>query len=568
MARDPTELDDDEPHGTDPGTTDNGGNDPLLGRRSYLTMAGTAAATTVAAVGSAAASSDYDVVEVPAGGTHSIRLNDGDTLENVLIDISARGAEYNIHAVGNDITIRNVGVRGQWDNTSQTSPLIMAVPDPNSTSRIENVYLGDGARGNTYPNGPTGIFVAALHAGTIEIDSVNIQDMPDNAVYASSPGNPPRHPNTGNDGVVRITNSYAADCNAGGFRIGTDGSSVENCVMVNNDRNFWGYFNETDVRDSDMSGGRIHDVRAGARAWNTSSTVRLENCRFETTNTATRNDRIVGSSQGTPRTEPPESAPRSPEEAAAGESGDGDPNPPSEPDEGDDGDDEPEEEPDDGDDDPTIEDAWEDDGATHLVLEGGSGGVSEYEFVGRGDAEPGDDANTNSDDPYRDTVTRDGDEFVIEGYLGGYRDDFYVDGRIDSVSADSDVTAIVNGYEFDPADLEGVGSWDGGEDEPEDDEDQNENEDGDDDSSGDLPHVLLFDGTEASGPTTYSFTIDGTVEPAEYMGATIDDETEIEGTTVRGIVANWRDAYRFDGDITDFRLVGDAEVHLEYDVDD
>lgn len=553
MARDLTELDDDETPGTGPETPDNEGSDSLLGRRSYLTMAGTAAATTIAAAaGSAAASSDYDVIEVPAGSTHSIRLNDGDTLENVLIDITAQGAEYNIHAVGNDITIRNIGVRGRWDNTTQTSPLIMAVPDPNSTSRIENVYLGDGARGNSYPNGPTGIFVAALHAGTIEIDSVNIQDMPDNAVYASPPGNPSHHPNTGSNGVVRITNSYAADCNSGGFRIGTDNSYIENCVMVNNDRNFWGYFNETEVRDSDMSSGRLHDVRAGARAWDTSATVRLENCRFETTNTATRNDRVIGTSQGSPRTEPPESAPRSPEEAASGSSGDSGSS--SSPDPSNDDD---EDEAADG---PAIEDVWNDDEPNHLVLEDGSSGVTEYELVGHGEAELGDDADTNPDDPYRDEVTADGDEFTIEGYLGGYRDDFHVEGRIDSVTVDADVTAVVNGAEFDPAELEGVGSWER--------EDAGEDGDEDDESDEPLPHVLVFDGTDASGPTTYSFTVDGDVAKSDYMGASIDDEDEIEGTTVRGIVANWRDAYRFDGDITDFRLVGEAAVHLEYDVDE
>jgi hypothetical protein len=256
-------------------------------------------------VGSATADTgtNLDVIEVPVGSTHTIQLGDGDTLENTLIDITASGAQYQLSAVGSGWTIRNLGVRGVWDSDEKAEPLVASVPDKNGSARIENVYLGDGAYDDTYP-GATGIYVGNSHAGTLEIDRVNIQGFPDNAIYGSSPGDSAAHSSgRGGGGAVCITNSYAANCRAGGFRIGSDGSYVENCVAVGCDRNFWGFYNETDVIDCDFSNAQLGDIATGDGAWQATATATVTNTRFETA--LEHSGQVIGDSAGTPqRTEP------------------------------------------------------------------------------------------------------------------------------------------------------------------------------------------------------------------------------------------------------------------------
>ncbi|RZV10824.1 hypothetical protein BDK88_2018 [Natrinema hispanicum] len=82
------------------------------------------------------------------------------------------------------------------------------------------------------------------------------------------------------------------------------------------------------------------------------------------------------------------------------------------------------------------------------------------------------------------------------------------------------------------------------------------------------PHALVIDGVDTDGPSTYSFEIDGTVVKSTYQDASMDDGDVIDGTTVRGAVYNWIDAYWFDGDIADFRLRGDANVDVQYNARD
>ncbi|WP_029601725.1 hypothetical protein [Natronobacterium lacisalsi] len=556
MARDFAELDDGKASDRAPTDGGKGSNSSLLGRRSYMKVAGGVAAASVAAGNAAAAggNEEYDVIELGPGETRTKTLSDGETFENVLIDITADNASFNINAMADDWTIRNVGLRGNWDSFEKNQVIACRVNSPDAEGHIENFYFMGNENDNTYP-GITGIFVSPRHRGTLHIDRVNIQNCPDNAIYASAPGNPDHHSIPGGNGDVHISNSFAADCQASNFRLGTDGSTLKNCVAVGGDRGFWGFYNNPTLIDCDLSGARAgRDIQAGA-GWETGAEVTVENCRFDDARVRKSSlNAIHGESVGSPqRFEPSDVAgvPLSAEDAASGSGSTPDPSPPEEPD----------------DEDRSIDDVWRDDAANHLELEAGSGSQAvEYRISGLGSAETGEYANTNPDDPYRDGITSDGDEFEIAGYLGGYVDDFHVDGAITAVESDATVTAVVNGQEFDLSALEGVGSWD------EDETDGSEDDEGDDTEGSDdpdrLPHALVIDGREASEPSTYSFTVDGSVTKAERMGASIDDEDEIEDGTVRGAVGNWLDAYWFEGDITDFRLLGDAQVHLEYDARD
>lgn len=306
----------------------------LIDRRTYLKGAAAAATVPFVAGPGAAAAEDYEVVTVAAGDTYSVTLGSGDTLENVLIDITAEGARYEIRATGSDWAIRNVGVRGTWPTGEKLSPFIASVPDPDGEAHIENLYLGDrqsvGAvrsRADGTTDGVTGLFVPTNHAGTLHVDRVNIQSYGDNCIYASAPGNGPEHPATGNDGSVIITNSFARETNAACFRIGTAGSRVENSVAVGGEegegsRAFWGYYEDTEIVDCDFSGSTLDDVVVGASAWETGrqATVTATDSRFETVSGP---GELIGESEGSPQRTSPEEVegcPTSAEDAASGSS--------------------------------------------------------------------------------------------------------------------------------------------------------------------------------------------------------------------------------------------------------
>ncbi len=74
-----------------------------------------------------------------------------------------------------------------------------------------------------------------------------------------------------------------------------------------------------------------------------------------------------------------------------------------------------------------------------------------------------------------------------------------------------------------------------------------------------LENVILFDGDD-SDVTRYEFEVDGDVEPSNYEGATIDDEAEIEDSLASGVVADWKDAFRFSGDLEELTVDGPATV--------
>ncbi len=410
-------------------------------------MTGAAAAAGVAATANAATEDDYEEIVVGAGEQFTKTVTDGETWENVLIDMTADGAKILIRAVANDFTIRNIGIKGTYPAHDEGSFLV-SVPNANSSATIENIYRADGDAGTGYPDGTEGIFVSSGHAGHLDIRNVNIQGFSDNAIYASSMGNPNDHPSPGAGGTVAIEDSYCADCFAAGFRLGTNGSYVKNCVMYNCDRAYTGFFNQTEVIDSDITGGMNlgQDISIGGggsqgQYTQTDVEVTVSNSRFDVDNvhyqTSWANPSLNGEPVGpAERTEPDEvdGVPLSAEEAASGTAG-------------------------------------------------SSSGGSETDRS---------------------------------------------DGTETAAAEDADDEA------------------------------------GTTETADDLPHVLLFDGAGTSEPTAYSFTVDGEVAKSDYMDASIDDDDVIDGTTVRGVVANWRDAYWFSGDITDFKMVGKAAVSVEY----
>ncbi|RKD97402.1 right-handed parallel beta-helix repeat-containing protein [Halopiger aswanensis] len=497
-------------------TNEDAGSDPdertLVGRRSYIKAAASAVTLGAAGAGSAAAAGeDYDVIEVPAGRTHTITLGSGDTLENTLIDISARNAKFQISARGSGWEVRNLGIRGNWDETQKAEPFIVS-----GDGVIDNYYFADGATGNTYPNGPTGIYVANAHSGTIRINNVNIQDMPDNAIYGSSPGDLPSHPSGGGGGGdVIITNSYAADCVASSFRVGTDGSRVENCVSVGSDCGFWAFYNSPKVVDCDFSDSNLGDIRVGDGHWQANARPRLENVRYETD--VIHSGSVVGSSAGSPQRTSPEEVegvPLSAEEAASGGgSGGVSPSPPSNGDEPDE----------DGEDDEELE------GHLLAFVTKPEARNAEYEFTAEGAVEL---AEADYESPSGRSIGANGNDSVeesdgtarVSGLTGGgYGDAYRVAGPVTSIDIDQPDVMWVE-LDGEKMSVEEVIEATSGDDSDEDDEnDENEASD----------HLLAFVTDADARYAEYEFTAEGAVELAD---------ADYESPSGRSIGGNGNDA--------------------------
>ncbi|GAB3036095.1 hypothetical protein [Natronobiforma cellulositropha] len=87
-------------------------------------------------------------------------------------------------------------------------------------------------------------------------------------------------------------------------------------------------------------------------------------------------------------------------------------------------------------------------------------------------------------------------------------------------------------------------------------------DDGDGDEQG-AWSTLVVDGREATGTTDYEFTVDGgAIEPTTESGATVDPQTSVDGGRASGVVANWLDAYRFEGRLESLTLEGEASVRV------
>ena len=177
------------------------------------------------AVGSSATVTQQNgvtVVSVVANEHPRIRVASNRSLTNVLVDLSAPRSHLSIDGGGSNWAIQNVGyqVRASWPAKENA---ISARVEDGGQALIENVYLGDGS----VDGRQTGIFVSKRTTGTLAINRVNVQQWPDNGIYASALG----PSNGGAGGTVRIANSFAANNTTSNFRL-SDGGSLSNSVSV------------------------------------------------------------------------------------------------------------------------------------------------------------------------------------------------------------------------------------------------------------------------------------------------------------------------------------------------
>ena len=497
----------------------------LLDRRSYLKLAGaTAASLAATGVAASAGSSSYDTITVPAGEKRQFNIGDGETFENKLIDITADGASAIITATADDFTIRNIAFKGV--HPGQENFLKLCVPSGSATGLVENVYFGDGAvRGS---KGGIYVMSSPAHRGELTFRNVHIAHISNNALYGSGPGY------KGQPGVIHVEDSYFYSSNISNVRLGTGAatSHVRNCTIHVDDS----------VPACDMNCSSSGAVNArGVWAW--AGTVELHDCDIRTndygSNLATRDGgRIVqnGSRIGADAdTSPPETVPMSAEEAASGgaETTDGG---------------------------STTDGSTDASGSTDstdgssgtlldLVSNPGTSAV-EYQFTVEGSVQK---RTTATDGGYvaegSDTVTDNGDGTVTVtgGVAGdGLGDAFVVEGSITAMNLDeSKWTLRYGGQEVTVADLTADGSTatDGG-------------------SADALPNVIVVDGSNRPRQLAeYAFSVSGDIEKDAEYGSVNAFDTAADGAA-EGRIVGGKDAFRFSGSITDFRLSGAAVVEV------
>ncbi|MFC6767033.1 hypothetical protein [Natrinema soli] len=149
---------------------------------------------------------------------------------------------------------------------------------------------------------------------------------------------------------------------------------------------------------------------------------------------------------------------------------------------------------------------------------------------------------------YNDTVEIATDEYAVVEAVAEPEtvDGYFFDGEIVAISADPSPSELwVSGERIDPDDYP---------DTPADEAD-----------AGDEPleNVILVDGLGTTGTSEYEFEVGGAVEKATIGGASISDEDGIEAGHVTGSVAGWRDAFRFSGDLEQLTVDGAARVLID-----
>ncbi len=203
---------------------------PRCSRRACLGSLGALAALGV--IGTTTADEPYETITLENGENRVIEVESGGTFENVLVDCSAPNARVTITAYGTDWTIRNVAIDGQLD-VGQPGAIFGVADTEGGSSTLENVYLGDGSTDAGAATAETGVWVSPDHSGHLDIRHLNVQEFPDNGVYASAPGG-------AGGGTVHIDRCYAANCYVSHYRIGSQGSQVTNSSVRLDDSGYDG----------------------------------------------------------------------------------------------------------------------------------------------------------------------------------------------------------------------------------------------------------------------------------------------------------------------------------------
>jgi len=488
------------------------GKDSLLNRRTLIktTGIGLAGLAGLAASGQGAAAS-YRTVTVPAGGHRSFSVGDGETLENLLVDITASGATCSFNATANNWTMRNIGVRGK--QSSDGTLVTISVPDSGSTGTLENCYFGDGQEYQSSTDAQAvGIWVDATgsnaHLGTLQLNNVHLGGFINNGLYAS--GTAVQQGSSAGDTV--LDGCYFRSNNIAQVRISHTGDIVRNSVIIARE--------DEVVAEGPDDGGRVKNGRGiwGHDGW---GEVQVENCDIYSdwgalvtdsqTGMVATDCRVHGGISadvdtqnvtGSPDLTPPAGAPMTAVEAASGSSSTSSTS------------------------DSTTTTTADDLPNTISISGGSSSNIVSYSFTVSDALEKSTAGGASIDDG--DTITG----TTANGAIAGGTDSYAYAGDITAFTVDDGATVTVNGETVDPATL------------------------------GDSSTTNTITLTGNSGRSDYSFTVSDSVTKSSEGDATINGGDHIDGSMVTGAVAGGVDAYDFTGTLTAFSLDGDATVTL------
>ncbi|NGM71255.1 hypothetical protein G6M89_19985 [Natronolimnobius sp. AArcel1] len=497
MAREPSVLDAEQTNADSSRRGVSGGNTGLLDRRAYMRLAGvTTAAAAFSGVG-AANGDDYE--EITARG-QVIRIGQGETYENKLFDLT-NGNSVVLLVEGGGSVIRNIGFKG----LHRGDGFMISITAPRGDVLIENVYLGDGStkEGESFVHGPGAVFYHRDASCDVTFRHMNVQGWPNNGFYCS---------NTAHGGSVQFENCYGKNNGVSTYRVAGGNDSIVNCVAYNDNTNYgsgWGGYTEDSGRPVWVWNGgtvTIEDSNFASGSYPHAFVMHNGGAASMTGGGIDGNVHGSGLQQSDVSSSAdlsmPSGVPTSAEAAAAGESSGS---------------------PDDSEDESDNE---SDHDLPNVVVFDGDGTTSatSYEFVVSDEVEPSTDEEATIDEGATVNGTH------AEGTVADYRDAWRFDGEIERLTVDGDAAVRVNGEAVDPADFDDV-----------------------------LENVILIEGDE-SGATRYEFEVEGDVEKSNYEGASIDEEDVIEDSFVHGSVADWKDAFRFEGELEQLTVDGPGTV--------
>ncbi|WP_158056471.1 right-handed parallel beta-helix repeat-containing protein [Halorussus halophilus] len=490
----------------------------LLDRRSYLKLAGAAAAS-VAAAGvssNSAKAASYETIEVSAGSTERIEVGPGETFENKLIDISADGAHFRLLTQGSDWTIRNVGVKGTNDDQDGTKATMYLRCTDGGTAVAENVYMGDGSEDR--------VGHAAVsdweNSGTVKIRNFHVAGWAADGMYMSHAGVSESH----GMGETQIESSYLKNNNIENCRLGTPGSYIKDSVIhvegesavssnesgQKNPRGLW--FKEQSGMKAVNCDIKVNGSAAVMASDNGSGTVK--DCRIDGDISSSVEQVNVS---GSPDVSAPKGVPMTAEEAASGKGGTSgkDRSSSGESDSTD----------------TTTGDAEQ--GKVFQLIADEDGVADEYQFTVDGSVSPQTDPSANMAEE-SDSVEKndDGTVTVSGSAMGGFGDSFLVTGDFVSFDLNEDKwTLRYDGEEVSVSDLV-------------------------------LPNLLVIDGSTPNSPSSYEFSVSGEANKSAAHGSVNANDSAKDGS-IAGQVYAGTDAYRFSGEITAFSLDGPANVRVE-----
>ncbi|MFB6131408.1 MAG: Ig-like domain-containing protein [Salinigranum sp.] len=303
-------------------TEEEHGKEALLNRRNYLKAAGaTAAAGLIFGSAATAGAANYRTVTVGAGQSKRFTVSGGETLENLLIDITADGADAQIVASGDNWTIRNVGFRGKMQRGSNNGGYSNCIK-PRGNGTIDHVYMADGTVDGVRAGA---IGIPSSNSGHIEIRNCYAAQWTDNALYNANAAD-------NGHGTVHVDNCYFRDNNVAHFRIAADGSVVENSVAHNTGKTpslpggavdatgvYTGYGSESqhvEIRNCDIDCRK--DNNYGEAFWSPSGDSWIDVYDTQFAGPKLGNVDLVSGNGNSPDLTPPTGVPMTPEDAASG----------------------------------------------------------------------------------------------------------------------------------------------------------------------------------------------------------------------------------------------------------